>query len=359
VARRALNPGLRRLWRGDGALQLGVDPARAVVVDGLEGTDEPFLALLDGSRTTAQAAAAAGLSVERAEGIVRLLERAGALCDGTPLATVGDRLLPDALSLSLQHPGGSGAALLLRRSMRRVAVHGAGRVGATLAGLLAAAGVGSIDCVDDAAVRAADLSPGGLRPGTARTRGGAARQLVAHTGRAAYAGRVPSQAAQGRPQAAGGHPVPRRPDLVVLAPAGPATSAPDAAAAAGAVHAEVVVRETSLAVGPLVVPGISACRLCADLWRADRDPQWPMLRAQLDGGERRIEACDITLAALAAALTAGHVLRWLDDPALAGDPEPGRRHPLVGAVVELSLETLRTRRRTVTPHPDCGCGAAG
>jgi hypothetical protein len=75
-----------------------------------------------------------------------------------------------------------------------------------------------------------------------------------------------------------------------------------------------------------------------------------VLAAQLVGEHHGVEPGDTALAGAAAAITALHVLAWLD----RGEASPP---PSVGGTVELSLTDLRLRRRTVNPHPACGCGA--
>src|SRR5262245_3135432 len=49
--RLTLLPGLCRLWRDETALQLGADPARAVIIDLPDQRTARVLGLLDGSRT--------------------------------------------------------------------------------------------------------------------------------------------------------------------------------------------------------------------------------------------------------------------------------------------------------------------
>lgn len=46
-------------------------------------------------------------------------------------------------------------------------------------------------------------------------------------------------------------------------------------------HLPVRVRDGVGVVGPLVLPGLSSCLRCADHHRADLEPDWPMLAAQL------------------------------------------------------------------------------
>jgi hypothetical protein len=117
-------------------------------------------------------------------------------------------------------------------------------------------------------------------------------------------------------------------------------------------HLYAAVRETTAVVGPLVLPGTTACQRCCDLARADRDPGWPWLAAQLAARRRaHVDACDTVLAAVVAAHAALEALAFLDrltDPAL---PAP----TTLGGTLELTLPDWRLRRRSWAPHPACGC----
>jgi bacteriocin biosynthesis cyclodehydratase domain-containing protein len=142
----------------------------------------------------------------------------------------------------------------------------------------------------------------------------------------------------------------RRPDLVVLASIEPVDTVLRTALAGGRVpHLIAGVRETTAVVGPLVLPGRTACLHCGDLHRADRDPAWPVVAAQLIGiRRRREEPCDVALATLAASLAALQCLAHLD----------GRPTAATGASLEVGLTDWRLRRRTWPAHPGCDCGAA-
>jgi bacteriocin biosynthesis cyclodehydratase domain-containing protein len=337
-----LKPALRRLWRDPSTLQLGVDPRHAVVVSGVGPADRELLSLLDGSRETDVALAEAGRRgqpPQRGAALVGLLSDAGVLDDaelGGPARANAGRLVPDQLSLSLCHPdpGGAARALAARRATT-VEVLGAGRVGATLAALLAAAGVGRVVVDDPALIRPADLAPGGIRATGVHHRRGDAANAVVNAMRTAESGAATQSAGRG---------------LLVLAPAGAALAPEWLRRVRRRPHAIVMVRETTAQIGPLVVPGDSPCLRCLELARADRDPAWPVLAAQLVGEARAVEPCDVALASAAASLLAMHLLAWIDDPS-AGSA-------LVGGTLELGLAELSLRRRTVVAHPDCGCLAA-
>lgn len=333
-----LSPASRRLWRDPATLQLGRAGPGSCVLTGLDPTTRAVLALLDGTRDTAQVerqAAELGCHPARTTALLALLRSAGLLHDATerwpPALAVDERerLAPDVASLGLT-TGGAGLPVLRRRQQAQVVVLGAGRVGAPLAGLLAAGGVGAVDVVDDGTARAADLAVGGLRPADlGRRRGEAARDRLRELAPSTRSGPVP------------------RPDLAVLAPRGPVDDA-DAAALvrAGVPHLLAEVRDAVGVVGPLVLPGSSACLRCQDLSRTDDDPGWPAVAVQLSAAPRRSPApCDAVLAAAVAAQAALQVLAHLDGAAPAS----------LGGSLELELPDWRWRRRSWAPHPACSC----
>jgi bacteriocin biosynthesis cyclodehydratase domain-containing protein len=103
-------------------------------------------------------------------------------------------------------------------------------------------------------------------------------------------------------------------------------------------------------VGPLVLPGRTACQHCLDLHRIDQDPFFSTLHAQL--GQLVGSAGPATLQATAA-LAVEQALLGLD--ALVAPAQPP---PTLDAVLELDLRRGRLHRRPWSPHPECGCGAA-
>lgn len=337
--RPVLTPSARRLWRDRHTLQFG---SRALLV----GVDEPTratLALLDGTRDRAQVLAAAehvGCPAHRANDLLDLLARDGLLEDaggdrsvlGALARTERERLAPDLGSLSLVRHDGSLPAAEHRRAAR-VLVVGGGRVGAPLAALLAAAGVLVFDVHDGHLTSAQDCGVGGLGlTDIGRGRGVAARQRIAALAPSAAAGTGAS------------------PDLVVLAPSRPvelevALERLDP----GTPYLLAQVRDTVGVVGPLVLPGRTACLRCCELTRTDLDPGWPALSAQLACPTQHREACDGPLAVMVAAQAALQVLLLID-----GTADPAA----LGGTLELALPDWRWRRRSWPPHPACGCGAS-
>jgi hypothetical protein len=339
--RPVLKPTLGRRWRDAETLQLGTHPAAAVVITGLQSADRAVLELLDGTRTDAEivlAAAGAGASAGQAGRLLDALRRAGALEDADapdPLAELpfGDRARFRAelaqLSLRSDVPGAAAGAFR-HRQQSTVLVHGAGRLGAPIAALLAAGGVGVVDVCDPTPTRAEDAIPGGLNS--------------ADTGRAreeAVAAAVP------------GVRIRRRTDtvldaaLVVLAPPpGMDVTTGERLRRDGVPHLAVNTVDGVGIVGPLVVPARSACLRCLDVHRRHRDPTG-LYPDDRDGPD----AAGSALAVATAALATIQALTFLDEP------YTGVRPATLDGTLELRPPDWRLRRRSWPPHPDCGCAA--
>ncbi|WP_262412681.1 TOMM precursor leader peptide-binding protein [Actinacidiphila acidipaludis] len=361
-----LKTALRRSWRDGESVQFGVDPAHAVVLEPVDGPAAGFLDLLDGTRgtdTLTREASALGLGPDRVRRLLGLLAEGGVLDDAAGHAALSaavrhrtallDRLRPDLAALSVVHPGPGGAARRMGgRRTARVRVLGAGRVGAQVATVLAAAGVGSVELVDSGRVEPWDTAPGGIPAEQAGERRDAAGRGAVR--RAAPEARRVAAGGGGGGRGGGGGAGPGG-TVTVLAPRdGLHAYAPDAEeaerlVAAGVPHLYAGVLEGTGVVGPLVLPGRSACGQCVALRLARRDAAWPRILAQLRSGRQpAVPACDIALATTVAGLAAAHVLAHLD----GGTP------PSAGGRVELSLGRLTSRVGPLPPEPGCSCGAA-
>ncbi|WP_202239056.1 ThiF family adenylyltransferase [Actinacidiphila reveromycinica] len=390
-----LKSALRRSWRDRECVQFGVDPERAVVLEPVDGPAAGFLALLDGTRgpeVLAREAESLGLGPDRVRRMLGVLAEGGVLDDASAhsdLSTVLrhrtdmlDRLRPDLAALSVVHPDPGGGALRIRhRHESRVRVLGAGRVGAAVAAVLSAAGVGAVDVVDTGRVEPWDIGPAGFPADQlGERRDAAGRGLVRRAapgparghGRAAPRRGAPRPSGPGAAWTAAPRPEPG-PDLwegaaaeagsgvaggdavVVVAPRdGLHAYAPDVdhardLVASGVPHLYAGVLEGTGLVGPLVLPGLSGCGECQGLALADRDPALPRVLAQLRSGRpHAVPACDVALATAVAGLAAAHVLAYLD----------GRLPPSTGARLELSSFRLSTRVRALPADTRCPCGAA-
>ncbi len=289
------------LWRDDDTVQIGVDPRRAVAISGMSHASD-VIRLLDGSRDRAGVLAEAGrrgVPAVVAERVLTVLAAAGVLIDypaqllrSVP-ADLRRRLRPvlAAAALGSQDADG-GARLLARRSATTVTVSGAGLVAESLADLLTRSGL---------AARRGQLADGGEAD---------LLVLVGH--------QSPSQTTE----------------LLRL-------SRP---------HLSVTASEGIGVVGPLVRPGSTACLRCLDLTRAERDPAWPLILAQLSRRSADPPACDPVLAAAVAAQAGAVVVAFADGGVLA--------QAAVNGTLELLAPGWQWRRRSWRPHPACCCGAS-
>jgi bacteriocin biosynthesis cyclodehydratase domain-containing protein len=155
--------------------------------------------------------------------------------------------------------------------------------------------------------------------------------------------RPPAAGRRARDLLAGREP---RPDLVVLVGV-PDPQVGERLVADGLPHLVASGQEAIGIVGPLVVPGRTACLRCLDLTRAELDPAWPLILAQLAGQQAEPPACGAVLTASVAALAAAQALLFVD--------RPGRAGPAWNGTLELEMPGWQWRRRTWLPHPDCTC----
>ena len=354
--RPALKPGLATVWRNRDTVQIGIDPRRAIALTGMRGAED-LLRLLDGSRDRHQVLAAAGdlgMDAGTADRVLTLLAAAGALDDfpagghGALPAGTRSRLAPELATTSLAHRDADGGArTLARRQAARVRVHGASRASLWIAGLLSAAGVGLV------------LSTGPAVPGPAPPRSPDPQRATPPPadpapGDSARGDREPVPPAD-RPAATARGPRSRprrRPDLVILADS-PRRELPAALVSHVVPHLAASASEAIGVVGPLVLPGRSACLRCLDLARAERDPAWPLILAQLASRASADPlACDTVLATMVAAQAAAQALAFLDQGAEAAAG-------VTNGTLELVLPDWQWRRRTWHPHPRCGCQRRG
>lgn len=143
-----------------------------------------------------------------------------------------------------------------------------------------------------------------------------------------------------------------RPDLIVLTDlVNPSTEPHQVWLAGGVPVLPARLVDGAGLVGPLVLPGRSACLRCLELHRADHDECWGTVSADLSG---RIGSADPACALGTAALTTAQALRVTDamvDMAATSAP------PVLDAMLEFRLELGELRRHPCPPHPGCDCAA--
>ncbi|GEK23575.1 thiamine biosynthesis protein ThiF [Cellulomonas xylanilytica] len=327
-----LRAGLRVLRRTDTEVQVGTDHRWAVRLPGLTRAEVALLRSVD-ARTdlspVERLAAGRDVDPDRVRALVDVLVEARLTVDGPPRSLLRGPAAVDAAVWSLLRADGDGEGVVRARGERVVAVLGLGPTGLGITVGLAAAGVGTLLVEDDRPVRSADVGLCGYRWADAGSvRGHVTARLLRDV--------APHVSTTSD----------RNPDVVVLVEDGVADPGRGPVlVAGGTVHLGVVVREADTVVGPFVVPGAGPCLRCLDLHRADADPSWPAVAAQLHAGGVADESGQV--AAVCAGLGTAAVLAHLDRvPGLAP-----------GTTFEVALPDAVPRRRTWAVHPECGCTA--
>jgi len=113
-------------------------------------------------------------------------------------------------------------------------------------------------------------------------------------------------------------------------------------------HVLVRVGDRSVRVGPVVVPGVTACARCLHLHDGDGDPAWPAIAGQLMA--LPVAAPPLLVLREAAVRTMRRVLSLTRQCVDLAEPGPEE-------VVRIDLEDFEVSSSVVLPHPDCGCGA--
>ncbi|ACZ22655.1 hypothetical protein Sked_27530 [Sanguibacter keddieii DSM 10542] len=256
--------------------------------------------------------------------------------------------------------GTTGPSVVAARATGVVALVGCGRLGAVVVDVLASAGVETVVLDDARQVRQADVGVGGLREHhVGRRRDDAVGDAARLSHRALRVGRRDALS----------------PDVVVLVVEdGGEVLRTARLMAEGVAHLVVTVAAWGAAVGPFVLPGLTACMRCVEL----QDPSDGRAGRGADGqagrGAGRDVGADIpgqvaggtahvpggtglpllvpqpsVVAALAGAVVAAEVLAYLD----------GRRPATAGASIEVEALDAMPRLRGWSVHPRCGCTGMG
>lgn len=240
------------------------------------------------------------------------------------------RLRPDLDALTLSH-GEHATTVMANRASYGVVLYGKGRIAPVIGAILASSGIGRVHLYGTAKATPADACVGGLAPDDEQR----SYTLAAHDAIRRAAAEADTRAPRGQ-----------LPEFAILARG---TVCGDVEtpglARRGVPHLPVLLREGIAIVGPLVVPGHTACLACLDLHRRDRDPAWPALASQLATSARRPEVSHTALVVAAAGLASAQTLAFLD----------GDQPTTLGACLELDGLGGAVRRRRWEPHPECGC----
>jgi bacteriocin biosynthesis cyclodehydratase domain-containing protein len=116
----------------------------------------------------------------------------------------------------------------------------------------------------------------------------------------------------------------------------------------GVAHLAVRVRDGTGLVGPLVVPGVTSCLVCADLHRRDRDAAWPAVAAQL---RDTVGVADRATLLATAALALSQVNRVIGAVRGAESDPPTS----LSATLEFDVHAGSIEVRQWPRHPLCSC----
>lgn len=340
-----INPGLRVAARDAQTLQVGMGPG-GVILEGLTPADLTFVGLLrrgTGSAAMPETAARAALERTRAEEIIRSLSPV-LFDDATPLALPGyrgERLAGEA-ALAAAVYGIPAQDLVAARRRCVLRLVGLGRTGAALAQVLVSAGIGTLLLEDGRAVLPADVGPGAFKmTDIGMNRAAAVRRHLRSLDSACQSHVVRSIPDDGTDS--------QTLDLVIYA----GRDAVDPEGSAQLMrrdhpHLVVLQREQDATIGPLVIPGETACGECVERYRAEADAQWPRLCAELGNPGRDWQAPpeESSMALCVAGSAARQALLFLD----------GVNRPASwSAVLTFRASDGIWLHRRYSRHPDCGC----
>lgn len=311
-------PWLRRdvplMWRSDNLFQIGLDPQRLVVLD-VDRTLIAWARGLGGDRTLEAALAQAneqGIQEHDALELLWALLAAGAMSDADHVPTCVRALTPQERDVAHRHEAAARqtyrddrAHLAVdARASAYISVVGSGLLADALRHMLQANGIGKV---------------------TAET--------------------PPSSAARkGRHRA-------DESTLIMLADSWhPDVVDDNACGGLDVAHMPVGAWGNRAVVGPLVLPGRSACLRCLTLHSRDRDADWPRLAMQVAHMQPDAQAQDTALVAAAAAHAAALACAYVEAIAVG---HSGRDWAGVSRVIELPGGQVHTRAHPV--HPMCGC----
>jgi len=120
----------------------------------------------------------------------------------------------------------------------------------------------------------------------------------------------------------------------------------------GVAHLLVRVRDGIGLVGPLVIPGVTSCLVCADLHRRDRDAAWPAICAQL---RETVGVADRATVLATAALALSQVNRVIAAVRGQDAPSDPEAPQTLNATLEFDLHAGAIVARQWDKHPLCAC----
>ena len=337
-----LAPHAHLAWR-DATRLILEDPAAPhtqVLIGNATAATVRWLRSCDGTRSLGSVLdGAVEIGIERtsAERLLGTLVETGLLTLEAPPAQLGLDREPDVRSAlrqdfeSIALAGSNASAALMRRQEHRISIEGINRVAHALVDVLAAAHIGEVAVLAKRTSRRAVTlrDVGAFGPTAADVGAPPATAMKRHVARV--------QQTQKRTHV--------RPLVITcdayLDPADELVFQETATP-----YLRMLVTSRYATIGPLTLPGHTACWSCIAMHRTDVDPQWPHLLAQFEHHRRHLAPIDSAFAMWVASETAAHLLRVID----SDDPAT-----LVNTTLHFDRRELIMRRRQWTVHPECPC----
>ncbi len=341
----AIKSGVHILWRNKHEIQIGIDPTKSLIVDAQIG--KRILELCDGTRTMQNVIdemtqVASGR--ETICNLLNLLSNQGLLVgqedfQSSEISIKKNAVLhnSDARFLAqrdLSHP----ATNFTNRLSADIHIYGGGRLGMTIALLLATGGFQKIFVKDEQLITASDLSAwGASRIDIGMRRDKVAMQLI-------------ERVQAGATQRTGSNQNSQAHRLKILAPdcvadypwISPDQS--DSCLTSDTPHIFATLAGSKSMKSSIIQPGINGCIRCMHSYLTDRDPAWPIVCAQLIG-RTSADVSPTGLVMSTALKVAASVSEWFDSAKNQAN------------LIEVnSWPDGLTQNIWNEPHPACGCG---
>lgn len=339
-----LAPGVHFFERNESQIQIGINPSSAIILDKQIG--KQIFQLLSGNNSVAQICLElnqAGFTESSGRNFLIQLANLGLLTAGPTTQTYDDKNPVSGLQrLNLNRETVGSHQAMKARIACEIAIHGAGRLGTTLALLLASSGYPNITVRDSQLVREDDLTPwGASRVDIGNRRDHTVRNLMERMIRGAS-----SHKNSLRFQAL------RRveillPDQRANFPWIAATSA-DTFAAKDISYLFAATSSSASLISSIITPGQQPCLRCLHLHRCDQDPAWPRIELQV-AAHSAVDTAPIALIIRTALLIQATLNRWVDAD-FADAPANS-----ASSFTQLGLLASQDETYPTYFHPACGC----
>lgn len=335
----ALAPGVHVYERNETSVQIGLDPATAIVVDAkLVRTLLPALTGTCEVSEVLAIAETADLDRKSVLSFLELLQSLTLLINVDPELTDRARdAVNDYQRHNLLRETKNSAKLIEQRSLTEIEIRGAGRLGSTICLLLASSGFPSIRIVDASPTTTSDLTPWGA----SRLDLGSRRDLVTM--------QILERITKGITSHNNYLRFKSDQKLVILVPDQVADFpwidplSADPLIADGIPHLFAASSTNESHISSVIVPGDVPCLRCRYYTLCDVDSAWPLISQQLSRRPAQ-DLASIDLIVRTALAVVDQVTAWADSPSQSKKD-----------LQVISRHSLDPKMERTEFHPSCGC----